>query len=166
MIKSFSIKNYKSILDQTVELGRINVFIGENGSGKTNILEAMGMAAAALADRLKVEDLYARGIRVAKPSITLSSFLNRKRPRSVELKCGFLGSRVEFSDSGDEYAAKAAEDVPGSIAFSIRSPDSDEIDAEWQDDAPFLPRFVKASTGTQVKMLLMRETSNEAVAQR
>src|SRR5271155_5421200 len=88
MIKSFSIKNYKSILDHTIELGRINVFIGENGCGKTNILEAMAMAAAALTDRLSVEELFNRGMRVAKPSIMRSSFPG-VRSKEIVLRLGF-----------------------------------------------------------------------------
>jgi AAA15 family ATPase/GTPase len=32
MIRELTIKNDKSILDHTIELGRINVFIGENGA--------------------------------------------------------------------------------------------------------------------------------------
>ncbi len=62
MIREFSIKNYKSILDLTLDLGRINLFIGENGCGKTNILEAMAMAAAAVTDRVDTEELYNRGV--------------------------------------------------------------------------------------------------------
>lgn len=61
-------------LDHTIELGRINVFIGENGCGKTNILEAVAMAAGALTDKLSVEELFNRGMRVARPSIMRSSF--------------------------------------------------------------------------------------------
>ena len=41
MISKIEIKNFKSIVDLTLELGRLNVFIGENGCGKTNILEAI-----------------------------------------------------------------------------------------------------------------------------
>lgn len=74
MIRELTIKNYRSILDHTIELGRINVFIGENGCGKTNILEAVAMAAVALTNKLSVEELFNRGIRVAKPAIPLSSF--------------------------------------------------------------------------------------------
>jgi energy-coupling factor transporter ATP-binding protein EcfA2 len=74
MIRELTIKNYKSILDHTIELGRINVFIGENGCGKTNILEAVAMAAGALTDKLSVEELFNRGMRVARPSIMRSSF--------------------------------------------------------------------------------------------
>jgi AAA15 family ATPase/GTPase len=58
MIRELTIKNYKSILDHTIELGRINVFIGENGCGKTNILEAVAMGAAALTDKLSVEEFF------------------------------------------------------------------------------------------------------------
>ena len=35
MLKSFEISNYKSLAHLKLELGRINVFIGENGAGKT-----------------------------------------------------------------------------------------------------------------------------------
>lgn len=37
----FTIKNYKSLRQVKVELGDYTVFIGENGSGKTNIAEAL-----------------------------------------------------------------------------------------------------------------------------
>lgn len=46
MIKTISIENYKSILKLKLDLGRINVFIGANGSGKSNILEAIAMLSA------------------------------------------------------------------------------------------------------------------------
>ena len=47
MITQLRIRNYKSILDTTMELSNVNIFIGENGCGKTNILEAVGMLSAA-----------------------------------------------------------------------------------------------------------------------
>ncbi len=85
MIREFSIKNYKSLLELKLELGRINLFIGENGCGKTNILEAMAMAAAAVSGRLDTEELYNRGVRVAKPTITLSSFAGTKQSQEIVL---------------------------------------------------------------------------------
>ena len=39
MISEISIKNFKSIEDLSLPLGRVTVLIGENGSGKSNILE-------------------------------------------------------------------------------------------------------------------------------
>jgi energy-coupling factor transporter ATP-binding protein EcfA2 len=88
MIRELTIKNYKSILDHTLELGRINVFIGENGCGKTNLLEAVAMAAAALTDKLDVEDLFNRGMRVARPSLMHSSFPGPKSEEIV-IRCEF-----------------------------------------------------------------------------
>jgi len=42
MINKIRIQNFKSIADLELDLGRVNVFIGENGCGKTNILEGVG----------------------------------------------------------------------------------------------------------------------------
>lgn len=50
-----------------INLGRINIFIGENGSGKSNILEAIALAGAAAANKLDNEFLASRGIRTAEP---------------------------------------------------------------------------------------------------
>jgi AAA15 family ATPase/GTPase len=43
MINSLTIRNFKSIKDLTVNCKRINLFIGEPNTGKSNILEAMGL---------------------------------------------------------------------------------------------------------------------------
>lgn len=37
-LEKLSIENYKSIRQQTLELGKLNVFIGGNGSGKSNLI--------------------------------------------------------------------------------------------------------------------------------
>ena len=47
MITKVQIENFKSIEKLSLPLGRVNVLIGENGCGKTNILEGIAMAAAA-----------------------------------------------------------------------------------------------------------------------
>jgi predicted ATPase len=39
-LEKLTIKNFKSIREQTLALGRLNVFIGANGSGKSNLIEA------------------------------------------------------------------------------------------------------------------------------
>jgi predicted ATPase len=65
MIKEVEIKNYKSITSLTVPLGRVTVFIGANGSGKSNVLEAIAIGSAAANDKLDSEFLASRGIRVS-----------------------------------------------------------------------------------------------------
>lgn len=68
------IKNFKSIVDLSLDLAPVNVFIGENGSGKSNILEALAFAGAAAANKLDNEFLVSRGIRVTDPRFMRSAF--------------------------------------------------------------------------------------------
>ncbi|WP_449417532.1 AAA family ATPase [Phormidium nigroviride] len=74
MIKEISIENYKSIQELKIELGRVTVFIGENGCGKTNILEAISLSSAAASDKLDNEFLASRGIRVTDSKFMRSAF--------------------------------------------------------------------------------------------
>jgi len=85
MIRTIEIKNYKSIDQLTLELGRVNVFIGENGCGKTNILEAIGLAAAAAANKLDNEFLHNRGIRVTLPKRMRSGFTRESATQAIEV---------------------------------------------------------------------------------
>ena len=64
MINQVSIKNFKSIKELDLELGRVTVLIGENGCGKSNILEAIALCSAAAAEKLDHEFLSSRGMRV------------------------------------------------------------------------------------------------------
>ncbi|WP_250465369.1 MULTISPECIES: AAA family ATPase [unclassified Caballeronia] len=68
VIATIRIENYKSITSLPLELGRVNVLIGENGAGKSNILEAIALAGAAAARKLDNEFLVSRGIRVVRPA--------------------------------------------------------------------------------------------------
>lgn len=85
MIKSVKITNFKSVVDLTMELGSFNVLIGENGCGKSNILEAIAFGAAASADKLDNEFLGSRGIRVTKPDFMYSAFTNGKKKEPINI---------------------------------------------------------------------------------
>ena len=74
MIKEIKIENFKSIQSLNLELGRLNVFIGANGSGKSNILEGIAFGGAAESDKLDNEFLAARGIRIVKPKQMKAGF--------------------------------------------------------------------------------------------
>lgn len=74
MIEKIDIHNFKSIVDLTFPLGRFNVLIGENGCGKSNILEAIAFASAASVDQLDVHDLEKRGMRVPAAQFMYSAF--------------------------------------------------------------------------------------------
>lgn len=74
MINRIKIQNFKSVVDLDIPLGRFNVLIGENGCGKSNILEAITFASSASVDQLDVQDLEKKGMRVPAPQFMTSAF--------------------------------------------------------------------------------------------
>lgn len=83
MIDSIQIQNFKSIVDLKLDLGTFNVLIGENGCGKSNILEALAFGAAASADKLDYEFLGSRGIRIAPPEFMFSAFPGKRLKKMI-----------------------------------------------------------------------------------
>ncbi len=104
MLESIRIQRFKSLVDVNVPLRRVNVLIGENGSGKSNLLEAMAFAAAAIGqtscDR---EALVSRGVRWTDGERLVSGFVNEPaigRP-SIEVSwpmSGGIGSVQAYLD--------------------------------------------------------------------
>ena len=94
MFTEVQIENYKSIQSLKIGLGRVNVFIGENGCGKSNILEAIALAGAAAGNKLDNEFLAPRGIRVTEPEFMRSAFdkENVSKEIKISLKLFEIGS--------------------------------------------------------------------------
>lgn len=106
MLRKIRIQNYKSILDDTIELGRLNVFIGENGCGKTNILEALAMTSEALCGDLSADGLFNRGVRLARPSLTMSAFSQGATPSAIEVSLDDMADPIRLvSERGAEFSA-------------------------------------------------------------
>src|SRR5271170_6438150 len=103
MFRTVRIENYKSIADVTLNLGRINVLIGANGSGKSNILEAIALASAAAQNKLDNEILISRGIRVTETRFMRSAFDKTPPPRSTS------GDSIIISVEGDNEVAFTCE---------------------------------------------------------
>ena len=114
MLTKLEIENFKSIHKESIDLGRVNVFIGENGCGKTNILEALGMASAVIDGKAKNQELSFKGIRVTKPSITFSSFLGKRINKSININCTL-----------------STQEKP--LYFKIKN-DNETINSEWYDE--------------------------------
>jgi predicted ATPase len=93
MVTEISIKNYKSIVDLNIPLGKVNVLIGENGGGKTNILEAISYGVAASLDKLDNEFLGLRGIRVTEPRFMLPAF--KEIYDTIRIKF-FTNEKIEY----------------------------------------------------------------------
>lgn len=78
MLKSLRVSGFKSITDAKLAFGRVNLFIGANGSGKSNILEAIGVLAAALGRDITDAELQRKGVRLSVPILFKSSFKDQK----------------------------------------------------------------------------------------
>lgn len=94
-----------------MEFGRVNLFIGGNGSGKSNILEAIGVSSAALARGVNDVDLRSKGIRLTPPALMKSAFKNESLRATLAIECeldegvGYNFS-LEASDSSASLALK------------------------------------------------------------
>nr|WP_249348384.1 AAA family ATPase [Pseudomonas carnis] len=85
-MKKIEINNFKTIDHLKLELGRTNVFIGENGAGKSNILEAIALAAAANSRKLDNEFLFSRGIRITSASLMRPQFDSENQDDPIVIK--------------------------------------------------------------------------------
>ena len=74
MITKISVTNFKSIERLELELGHVNVFVGANGSGKSNLLEAIGVLSAAADGKVTDQTLLQRGVRPGVPQLYKSAF--------------------------------------------------------------------------------------------
>jgi len=96
MIKKVRIQNFKSIYDLEIETGRINTFIGENGSGKSNLLEALVFASASDSNKLDNEFLTSRGIRVTEPKLMRSAYTEETSKETIAISIYTLNSHILY----------------------------------------------------------------------
>ena len=107
MIEKIHIQNFKSIYDLELEVGRVNVFIGENGSGKSNLLEALVFVSASESNMLSNEFLFPRGMRVPEPQLMRSAFFEDDREKNITVNISFDKDTVkefEFENNNTEYS--------------------------------------------------------------
>ncbi len=86
MIRQVEIRGFKSIYHATLELGRVNSFIGANGVGKSNLLEALGVLGAAANGVVDDESLLRRGVRAGLPRLYKSSFASDRTPPHITIE--------------------------------------------------------------------------------
>jgi predicted ATP-dependent endonuclease of OLD family len=152
MITELEIKNYKSIRALTLPLGRINVFIGENGAGKSNILEVIALAAAAAADKLDHEFLASRGVRVTSPEFMRPAFPDADPLVAIEITTKTAeGRNVTFQLNNDNK--------PYSKWMSAL-PDGTSTSAEF---AKIAAALVKLNGSNEDAIELMHALTREAI---
>lgn len=87
LIRNLTVHGFKSIMqEQPIELGRVNCFIGANGVGKSNLLEALGVLGAAANGVVDDESLLRRGVRAGVPRLYKSSFASERTPTHIGIE--------------------------------------------------------------------------------
>jgi len=74
MITRITIASFKSIEKAEIDLSNLNVLVGANGSGKSNLLEAIGVLSAAADGKVTDQTLMQRGVRPGVPRLYKSAF--------------------------------------------------------------------------------------------
>ena len=95
MLSKIKIESFKSLEKVELDLGRINVFIGANGSGKSNLLEAIGVLGAAANGRVDDEALLRRGVRPGLPALYKASFRGSRQPSEIRFEAS--NQKASFS---------------------------------------------------------------------
>ncbi len=122
-IRSFHVENFKSLASLDLELGRVNVLIGENGCGKSNILEAIAFTSAGLNKKLDHEYLASRGIRATDAQFMFSAF-ERSQPSGIKASVGVTSGNVE------RFFLSTSPDQTDSRWVSLQEP-TEEKDARF-----------------------------------
>ena len=94
MIRTLRVKGFKSLSDEEIHLGRVNCFIGANGVGKSNVLEAIGVLGAAANGVVDDESLLRRGVRAGVPRLYKTSFKEERTPPHISLEA--IGRNDEY----------------------------------------------------------------------
>jgi predicted ATPase len=110
MLKRIKIDRFKSVHDAEIEFGRINLLIGGNGSGKSNILEAIGVLAAALSRGVSDSDFSRKGVRLTPPALMKSAFKELDLPKTLRLE-------AEFEDGVSYDLGLTARDGSAKLSF-------------------------------------------------
>ena len=99
VISHLEIKGFKSLVDVSIELGAVNVFVGANGSGKSNLLEAVGVLGASVFGSVEPESLRYRGVRLGVTESYKTSFKNLpSRPLVLGAKTGEAKYYIKFEN--------------------------------------------------------------------
>jgi predicted ATPase len=123
MLSSLNIRHFKSLLDIQLEVARCNILIGDNGSGKSNILEAIALAAAAASQQLDQPALAARGIRQTEPKWLHSAFSAFQPPLAIHLAVQFSEAQTPVTYNLHNDAAYAYSKWYQTSTDELKQPD-------------------------------------------
>ncbi|MBK8760519.1 MAG: AAA family ATPase [Sulfuritalea sp.] len=115
MLNRIEIGHFKSILNQSIDFGRVNIFIGRNGAGKSNILEAIGMLSASFTGDIQYEKLTSRGVRLSSPDVFKSALTSQGKRKPIFTLAG------EFDSLKYSASIRAHSDDSSASPFEFQS---------------------------------------------
>lgn len=139
MIRNLTIERFKSLVKLELELGRINVFVGANGSGKSNLLEAVGVLGAAAFGLVDDETLQRRGVRPGVPQLYRTAF---RQPNVVQ-----------------DIDLGATSDDGSSLRVTLWNP-NDDLEAPWSYKTEMLISAGKRTIASRSPASAMPPTLN------
>lgn len=134
MLTQITVQGFKSLPNvEDLALGQVNVFIGANGSGKTNLLEAIGVLGAAASGRVDDISLSRRGVRLGGPAQYKTSLKDRRYRATItlaaseasrEVKCTYrvsLDNPIKNSEEAWRYRTESLfKDGENIVSYSPR----------------------------------------------
>lgn len=127
MLRSIEIENFKSIQKMRLPLGRVTVLIGENGCGKSNILEGVALAAAAARGLVEPEFLASRGVRVTEPEFMLSALAEGTAESVIKVSVHDMVESIRCWQwsflEGMTHVQLVEQAAPDRATFNLRFPD-------------------------------------------
>ncbi|MCP9491106.1 MAG: AAA family ATPase [Solirubrobacteraceae bacterium MAG38_C4-C5] len=97
-LKSFSVRNFRSLARVDVDLGPLNVLVGPNAAGKSNLLDVLGF----LGDAARTDLLPALAKRGGYERLRFRG--GKRSPSKVEVKLTAILTKFASANAPDEYA--------------------------------------------------------------
>jgi len=133
LLNNLSILNYKNISEATLQFcSGINCFVGNNGVGKTNLLDAVYYLACTKS-RSSLTD--SQNVKHGEQMFFLEGGFTIESPitDNITIQAAYkIGSKKSFKKSGKEYQRLA--DHIGLIPIVIVSPSDSNLISEWSDN--------------------------------
>ena len=135
MLTKITIRNFKSLANVEVELGQVNLFVGANGSGKSNLLEALSFLSSAVDGRVDDQALLRRGARPSASELLRSSFKDTKREDPIQILATWQPKTTQMAnpDLAIENMSLSESNSPSPLSYEVEFGDVSDVRAQPWD---------------------------------